>query len=436
MLNEKPATKTASTVLLTTILLCPTTSHAKFTLKSNGNGACKAQVTLKLPSIDMSCSTDERSGNPSSWFNPNAACNLSFDLIGLPSLSDITAGLTAEACAAIDVIKNETYDKVVSNLNSKIPDNLYDEIKGNADLTSASKDIAKDVMNDLNEIIASNQTGSTSEADNKPTMESINDDIKDSFGQEICFTTDDAGEMLGINCGKTIAEQIQTPEMTNAEVESLKKTSLPYDCYEKTTFMGDEAREAKFKCHDPYIDAEGNERIKVTGFYTLPKTQAYRSDRNGCFNDNVGRSICTDGSGKGSLNFNQGYFAATSGTFPTACEKEQSGYVCPTTAKLDYTPIPANCYKSSKSASYTCNTIEAAQLLVKDEFWCFATHNNQRACLKEMKGWEASKPIESKSSTSSYKKVASPKKSVSESNDPWASWGLEDSSDSTDTFSW
>ena len=85
-------------------------------------------ISLPSPTLDIGCNLDNDSGNPSTWFNPLASCDLNFDMIGLPTLGDIAAGLTGAICGEIKALKEKTIDQVIDEINNQIPDQIFDDI--------------------------------------------------------------------------------------------------------------------------------------------------------------------------------------------------------------------------------------------------------------------------------------------------------------------
>lgn len=109
-------------------------AHAAFQLESRGE-SCDLQKTFELPSINMSCNADSRSGNASNWLNPNTACDMSFEMLSLPSLGDITAGLAAGVCKALQGLKEMTYDQAIGQINDKIPEDVLGDLDLDLDLS-------------------------------------------------------------------------------------------------------------------------------------------------------------------------------------------------------------------------------------------------------------------------------------------------------------
>ncbi len=147
-------------------------------------------VTLPSPTLNLGCDLDSDSGNPSSWFNPMASCSMDFDLIGLPSLGDIAAGLVGQVCSEIKAVKEQTIDKVIDDINDQIPTELFDDIDLNLDLT--------DRLNLTDRINAGEGTTGTprppSIDPNAPPTEDVN-------GDEMCFTKDSFGKTMTVPCG-------------------------------------------------------------------------------------------------------------------------------------------------------------------------------------------------------------------------------------------
>ncbi|MEI8659443.1 hypothetical protein [Vibrio sp. Hal054] len=96
-------------------------------------------LSLPLPALDMGCNTDTSSGNPSSWFNPFETCELNFDMIGLPSIADIKAGLAGAVCDKIQEVKASTIDGLIDEVNQSI-DSVEDGV--NDDIDEFTSDIS------------------------------------------------------------------------------------------------------------------------------------------------------------------------------------------------------------------------------------------------------------------------------------------------------
>ncbi|ELP5729345.1 hypothetical protein QTV44_002612 [Vibrio vulnificus] len=152
------------------------------TWKITPSNRCEsATFQLPLPALDLECDLDSRSGNPSKWFNPMATCELSFDLIGLPSIGDIMGGISGAVCDAVKTIKDKTIDKVIDDINQKIPDDLTGNIGGNIDMS--------DIVNDY--INGSGSSGGTiggSSGGSRP---------------ETCYITDSTGATIQAPCSLT-----------------------------------------------------------------------------------------------------------------------------------------------------------------------------------------------------------------------------------------
>ncbi|MGD8116828.1 hypothetical protein [Vibrio sp. TRT 29B02] len=151
----------------------------KWTLEIN-NVCDKISIKLPLPSLDYECDLDDKSGNPSNWFNPFETCELSFDMIGLPSISDITAGLSGAICEEIQEVKDKTIDELIDDVNEQIPDNLTDEVNLGLDLNDELDKIKNDVGDDYN----------------------WRDDVMAQPDQsnQTCYTTDPAGKRIAVPC--------------------------------------------------------------------------------------------------------------------------------------------------------------------------------------------------------------------------------------------
>lgn len=94
----------------------------------------QARLQLPLPALDMSCDLDKTSGNPSKWFNPYETCELSFDMIGLPSIGDIAGGIAGQICEEVNEVKDKTIDDLIDEVNERIPDNVIDDIQWDKDI--------------------------------------------------------------------------------------------------------------------------------------------------------------------------------------------------------------------------------------------------------------------------------------------------------------
>ncbi len=139
-------------------------------------------VTLPSPALDIGCDLDKDSGNPSSWFNPMASCSMEFDLIGLPTLGDVAAGLVGQVCSELNKVKDVTIDKVIDDINNQVPDSILDDIDINGDIN--------DALND----------GQGTTGQPKPPTQ----------GGDMCFTKDATGKTLTVPC--SIADlQAPTP---------------------------------------------------------------------------------------------------------------------------------------------------------------------------------------------------------------------------------
>lgn len=368
-------------------------TQAKMTLSSKKN-MCKASVSFSLPSLDISCDADPRSGNPSNWINPNTQCDMTFDLLQLPSIGDITAKISGQVCSALNQIKEMTYDEALNKIQEQIPDNLTDSLNLDVDLSDALGDQFKDMVNDqLANTVKSGQTAvNNAEINQKPTVEQVSDDLSVMLDRDLCFS-DNGTNLVSVSCGETLAEQLVTSSMNSQDKKSLETTTLPKNCRKDEYYETRYGQHYRYSCITGSYVEKGETIYIKQGYESLTALHKAKSDSNGCFFDNLGRSICVN-NGNGSINYHQGYFDATSGTIPTDCDKSGSQYICPIDRKLDYKSIPQNC--SYNTEEYSCSTVEAAQTLVSDEFGCFATLNNQRACLKPIDNWSASKPVEKK----------------------------------------
>lgn len=121
--------------ILLLLIICLYSNHtlAAFALESRGN-SCQLKTSISLPSLDLSCDADTRSGNASSWLNPNSMCDMSFEMLNLPSLGDLTAGVTAKVCTALKGLKAMTYDQAIKKINSEVPDDVLGGLDLNLDL--------------------------------------------------------------------------------------------------------------------------------------------------------------------------------------------------------------------------------------------------------------------------------------------------------------
>ena len=144
------------------------------------------KITLPTPTIDIGCDLDEDSGNPSTWFNPLAACELEFDMIGLPSLGDIKAGLIGDVCAEIKRIKAETIDQAIADINEQIPDDLYDDVDWGGNLNDKLHDrLNSGTGSDGTPIPPRVKDGSTQPNPTEP---------------DLCYTRDSRGNTITVPC--------------------------------------------------------------------------------------------------------------------------------------------------------------------------------------------------------------------------------------------
>ncbi|MGN2715578.1 hypothetical protein ACTFQF_00100 [Aliivibrio fischeri] len=175
----------------------------------NPSNSCDSlTVTLPSPAIDYECDIDTTSGNPSTWFNPMASCSMDFDLIGLPSLGDIAAGLTGQVCSELNKIKDETIGDILGDINNQVPDNIFDGSIGSG--------------------------GNSNNGNGLPNPNPIPTDPKD----EMCYTQDSQGKNIIVPCSITDS-----------------KPSSPDTCYLKDgDALSDEWR--KVKCSRPTVDYE------------------------------------------------------------------------------------------------------------------------------------------------------------------------------------
>lgn len=142
------------------------------------NTRCEAaKFKLPLPALDLECDLDSRSGNPSKWFNPMATCELSFDLIGLPSIGDVMGGISGAVCDAVKTIKDKTIDGIIDDINQKIPDDLTGDISGDLNVS--------DMVNDY--INGTGNSGGSS-GGSQP---------------ETCYITDSTGTTIQAPCSLT-----------------------------------------------------------------------------------------------------------------------------------------------------------------------------------------------------------------------------------------
>ena len=130
-------------LLMTTILLTSFTANVNAWTIGRPNSCDKVTVKLELPALDLSCDLDDESGNPSKWLNPYATCSLEFDMIGLPSLSDLAGGLAGQVCDAIKAVKDQTIDVLIDQINEVIPDELGEGGDFNLDLGQEAGDKIK-----------------------------------------------------------------------------------------------------------------------------------------------------------------------------------------------------------------------------------------------------------------------------------------------------
>ena len=177
-------------------------------------------LELPLPALDASCDLDTRSGNPSNWFNPFETCSLDFDMIGLPSLGDIAAGVAGQVCNLVKDVKNQTIDKVLDEVNSKIPDNLYDDITGELDLTGGSSGGGANGG-------GSNGGGSSW---------SDNDVAQPDQDNETCYTTDTNGITITVPCDISR----DSPEHPNACYIKSSSYANPFSPLECARYTPDE----------------------------------------------------------------------------------------------------------------------------------------------------------------------------------------------------
>lgn len=379
-----------TTIALTIYLSLNANSALAAMTLSSKNSICKANVSFTLPSVNIACNADPRSGNPSNWINPNTQCNMSFEMLSLPSLGDIAGGISGQICSALNGLKELTYDKALDSLQAKLPKDITDALDMNVDLN----DTLSSMINDqLNSTVQQGQTAvGNANINANPSIDDIDNEISDMLDRDVCFSADDLG-MISINCGENLVEQIATSSMSAQDKKSLKHTTLPINCKKDQYSDGNHGTIYNYSC---LIKSQPYDFKK--GYSSLLVLQKDRSDQNGCFIDNLNRSLCTR-DGKGAINYNQGYFAATIGTLPTDCKKENGLYVCPASKKLDYKPIPDKC--SYSTSNFYCDNIESAQMLVQDEFGCFATLGNQRSCLRPIDNWSPSYPIKEKTKSAS-----------------------------------
>ncbi|CCO46829.1 exported hypothetical protein [Vibrio nigripulchritudo SOn1] len=144
----------------------------KWTLKIN-NVCDRVSVNLPLPSLDYECNLDNKSGNPSNWFNPFETCEIGFDMIGLPSIGDIMAGVSGAICEEIQDVKEKTIDDLIDDINEQIPENLTDDVNIGVDLNEKLDSIG-DWRDDNNA---------------QPDQE-----------HQICYTTNHNGQRIAVPC--------------------------------------------------------------------------------------------------------------------------------------------------------------------------------------------------------------------------------------------
>ncbi|MCG9578602.1 hypothetical protein L1D14_20500 [Vibrio tubiashii] len=135
-------------------------------------------LSLPLPALDMSCDLDTKSGNPSKWFNPYETCELSFDMIGLPSMGDIMGGIAGRVCEEVKKVKDKTVDDLIDQVNEKIPDNITKDIN-----------FGKDLNKELNKA----NTGSN-------WRDSVNANPEYNQSTKTCYTNDFEGNTITVPC--------------------------------------------------------------------------------------------------------------------------------------------------------------------------------------------------------------------------------------------
>ncbi|MDN3661096.1 hypothetical protein [Vibrio agarivorans] len=153
-------------------------------------------LELPLPALDASCDLDTRSGNPSNWFNPFETCSLDFDMIGLPTMGDIAAGIAGQVCDLVKDVKSQTIDKVLDEINATIPDDIFDDITGELDLNGSS--------------------GSSGGTD---TSWRDNDVAQPDQDNQTCYTSDVNGSTITVPC------DIAQSDPNNANACYFKSTS-------------------------------------------------------------------------------------------------------------------------------------------------------------------------------------------------------------------
>lgn len=179
-----------STVTLTTLLAFASSMtnasdmEESWTLELD-DSCNKFTLELPLPALNATCDLDKESGNPSKWFNPFETCALEFDMIGLPSLGDIAAGISGQICDAIKEVKSNTIDEVISDINQAIPDDIYGDINGEYDFTD-------DLTKGAGDATTGGSSGGGSWTDNN--------EAQPDQDTNRCYTTDTSGSTITVPC--------------------------------------------------------------------------------------------------------------------------------------------------------------------------------------------------------------------------------------------
>lgn len=170
--------------ILTSIVGLSNTANAADNWSIEPSNSCNSvTVTLPSPTLDLSCNLDDDSGNPSSWFNPMASCSMDFDLIGLPSLGDIAAGLVGQVCSEIKKVKEKTIDKVIDDINDAIPDDAFEDINIGGDLNKPN-----------------NGTGTSGQPKPPTIPDSSTPDTSTPPQDEMCYTQNSQGNSITVPC--------------------------------------------------------------------------------------------------------------------------------------------------------------------------------------------------------------------------------------------
>ncbi|EHD1698135.1 MULTISPECIES: hypothetical protein [Vibrio] len=217
------------------------------------NDTCDSfRLELPLPAINASCNLDTRSGNPSKWFNPLETCSLDFDMIGLPTMGDIAAGVAGSVCEAIKDVKDQTIDKIIDDVNASIPDN-----------------------------IGGNQNGNNSNGNDNSWQKP--DVAQPEEGSNHCYTTDASGSTIVVPCD--IAKP-QTTDLNKCYVKS-NNYSNPFTPIQCNRFS-----EEKEICIERYeMDHESRELYPILAQCT---TALKAIQAEACENENEKITYCRD----------------------------------------------------------------------------------------------------------------------------------------------